>query len=249
MVRALTLPPDLGESAGVVVQDGCEIEGVGYYETDGSLKVAKAVFKAFSPTDQAAFILHEAFYKSDRLFEGATDSSNARHVNAALFSISVDDNGVLQLVLPVFGLVADAWGPGRLFDVILDSPLEIGTQIDFLAPTSLSYNFYDGDECWDYTAGRAYGVNSLDGPGLSGPGYPIQALSGNHRVQLYPTPNDNCIKLTFMVEIASPSTMGFQFSQVSSGAVYYSGQAQGTNYIQVALNVAVKATVAPIPIP
>jgi hypothetical protein len=92
----LNVPPDLGGDFGVVVPEGCALEAVGYYETDGTLKVSRAVYRALSLNDRAAFIVHEALYKIARDDGRASNSSGARQLNAALFSLDVPSSEIFK---------------------------------------------------------------------------------------------------------------------------------------------------------
>lgn len=78
-------PPDMGSERGVVVPAGCRLEGIGYYNEDGRLGVSADIFNKLTPTDQAAFILHEVIYKRARQL-GATTSADSRRFNAILFA-------------------------------------------------------------------------------------------------------------------------------------------------------------------
>lgn len=96
---ALSTPEDLGTGYGVVVPDGCMIEAAGYYEQDSTLKISTAIYAAFSPTDKAAFILHEALYKIARNRLQQTDSARTRQLNAALFASNVSSSVIQALSL------------------------------------------------------------------------------------------------------------------------------------------------------
>jgi hypothetical protein len=104
--RLIFLPPsvvlapgnDLGDEYGVVVEDGCQIEGVGFYEFDGTLKVAQPIYRAFSQMSRAAFILHEAIYKIARESSSVTSSALPRKLTAALFASNTNQKLVAELV-------------------------------------------------------------------------------------------------------------------------------------------------------
>ena len=98
---ALAASNDLGDEYGVVVKEGCALEGVGFYEDDGTLKVSRSVYNAFSETDKAAFILHEAIYKIARDTSGHKTSAPSRKLNALLFSgpTFTPDDVVMQNML------------------------------------------------------------------------------------------------------------------------------------------------------
>jgi hypothetical protein len=57
------VPSDLGEDEAVVMPTGCVLGAIGYYESNGILKISSDAFKSLSETNKAAFWLHEAFYK------------------------------------------------------------------------------------------------------------------------------------------------------------------------------------------
>ncbi|MGK5084475.1 hypothetical protein WDW37_14365 [Bdellovibrionota bacterium FG-1] len=108
--RMVFLPPgvglspgvDLGNDYGVVIPDGCRLEYVGYYESDGTLKVAQPVYRALSATDRAAFVIHEAVYKIAREYLGQTDSSHSRKFTAALFAGNNSEGDLIHLAQEVF---------------------------------------------------------------------------------------------------------------------------------------------------
>lgn len=77
---------DLGESQAALIPDGCELAYVGYFESDGTLRVSKTVFDKLSPTDQAALFIHEAIYLSARTIARAKNSLATRALVAYLFS-------------------------------------------------------------------------------------------------------------------------------------------------------------------
>lgn len=77
---------DLGSDYAVFAPEGCNIEPVGFYESDGTLKVATSIYNALPKTDRAAFFLHEAIYKLARDLAFKRNSSESRKSVAALFS-------------------------------------------------------------------------------------------------------------------------------------------------------------------
>lgn len=79
---------DLGKEYAVVVPEGCDIEPIGFYESDGTLKISRSVYSALSETDRAAFFIHESIYKIARDLAFKKDSSESRKLVAALFSTS-----------------------------------------------------------------------------------------------------------------------------------------------------------------
>lgn len=90
-------PEDLGGSYGIVMPDGCGVEGVGFYEADGTLKVSRSIYAAFSKTDQAAFIVHEALYKIARDRPTTDNSAASRQLNAAVFSTDVSSDVIQKM--------------------------------------------------------------------------------------------------------------------------------------------------------
>ncbi len=79
---------DLGEEYAVVVPEGCAIEPIGFYESDGTLKISRSVYNALSETNRAAFFMHESIYKIARDLSYKKDSSESRKTVAAVFSTS-----------------------------------------------------------------------------------------------------------------------------------------------------------------
>lgn len=78
------------------------IEPVGFYENNGLLKVSRSVFSALTPTDKAAFILHEGIYKMARNTSDKKDSASSRQLVAALFSKNAMPEQISQLLKNVF---------------------------------------------------------------------------------------------------------------------------------------------------
>lgn len=66
----LNKPRDIGENFPEVMQEGCDLEGLGYYTRAGELLVAKPTYEKLSETDKAAFILHEVIYFLYRQYHG-----------------------------------------------------------------------------------------------------------------------------------------------------------------------------------
>jgi hypothetical protein len=87
---SIAMPGDMGTNNPVIKPQACEVEGIGFYTADGKLRISRSVYAAFSNTDKAAFILHEALYQIHRELGGrggnVEDSQLARQMNAALFS-------------------------------------------------------------------------------------------------------------------------------------------------------------------
>jgi hypothetical protein len=79
---------DLGPSFPPVVPAGCDLEYIGFYQNNDTLKISKSAFDKMSPTDQAALFTHEAFYRMARTFSRQTNSENARRFTSILFSTS-----------------------------------------------------------------------------------------------------------------------------------------------------------------
>lgn len=80
---------DLGKEYAVIVPEGCVIEPVGFYESDGTLKISRSVYQALSETDKAAFFLHESIYKLSRDLAYSKDSSSSRQIVGSLFSTNL----------------------------------------------------------------------------------------------------------------------------------------------------------------
>ncbi|MGE3262284.1 MAG: hypothetical protein AB7K68_10940 [Bacteriovoracia bacterium] len=93
---ALNPSADLGKGIAIPVPEGCRLEGVGYYEDDGKLKVSRSVYQALSPTDRAAFFLHEAAYRLAREMKQQDDSKDSRRYVAAAFSPEVSNDFIKQ---------------------------------------------------------------------------------------------------------------------------------------------------------
>jgi hypothetical protein len=89
---------DLGRNYAVYILDGCRLEQVGYFETDGRLIIATSVFDHLSPTGQAGFLLHESLYRLTRALAGADDSASTRKLVAEFLSTSINTH---QLVADV----------------------------------------------------------------------------------------------------------------------------------------------------
>ncbi len=94
----LDAPNDTGNGHGVVKPDGCEIDAVGFYEDDGTLRVAQPIYYALSFTDRAAFLVHEAIYRIARESSRHTDSFLARRLTAALFAQNASIADVRKLL-------------------------------------------------------------------------------------------------------------------------------------------------------
>jgi hypothetical protein len=79
---ALQTSTDLGNDYAVYILAGCRLEQVGFYESDGKLRVATSVYDHLSPTSQAAFWLHETIYRFARDTADAPNSGKARPIVA-----------------------------------------------------------------------------------------------------------------------------------------------------------------------
>jgi hypothetical protein len=86
----MQVPLDVGSDYAPVIQEGCHLEAVGYYDISGELEISQTVLNKMDNTDQAAFYTHEALYKMDRLFGFATNSEETRQFNALLFSANAN---------------------------------------------------------------------------------------------------------------------------------------------------------------
>lgn len=108
-------PEDLGQQ-GIVVSDGCHLQGVGYYEGD-TLMVAKSIYNSFSETDKAAFIIHESLYLLARKFMGQTNSSSSRKLTGELFATDISSQEVQNNVIKSLGWRFGPVKPDRFFVV------------------------------------------------------------------------------------------------------------------------------------
>jgi hypothetical protein len=81
---------DLGDSYAALIPEGTQLQYVGYYEADGTLKISQTIYNKLSETDKAAFIMHEALYSTARLFSYADNSAGSRKFNAYLFSTTAN---------------------------------------------------------------------------------------------------------------------------------------------------------------
>lgn len=96
--KGLAPTTDLGKAYGVIIPDGSNPEPVGYYESDGTLEVSRSVYKPFSKTHRAAFIMHEALCELARDTAAANDTADCRKANAALFARNVDVETLAKLL-------------------------------------------------------------------------------------------------------------------------------------------------------
>ncbi|MCX6116431.1 MAG: hypothetical protein NT027_02730 [Proteobacteria bacterium] len=87
----LHLPSDIGTDHAAYILDGCRLETVGYYENDGTLRIATKVYESLTPTSKAAFLLHESIYKATRDLSGESDSTKARSFVAKFFASGIDE--------------------------------------------------------------------------------------------------------------------------------------------------------------
>jgi hypothetical protein len=98
---SLNAPSDIGESDATIIREGCRLEGVGFYNKEGVLRVAPATFNHFSNTDQAAFLLHESLYFTYRVWheqQARFTSEKARNLTAMFFSHKIDNQSVLSFL-------------------------------------------------------------------------------------------------------------------------------------------------------
>jgi hypothetical protein len=101
----ISAPSDMGTDYPIIHPSACNVEGVGFYTSDNQLKVSQAVYSAFSNTDKAAFVLHEALYLIDRqmgLHGGDGSSETARALNSLLFSTNPSVSQVSGMAADVF---------------------------------------------------------------------------------------------------------------------------------------------------
>lgn len=88
---SIHVPSDLGTGEAVPFPTGCEIEAIGFYQSNNRLKISTDAFQKMSETQKAAFYAHEALYKLYREFSQAYSgtplfSTATRKLNAALFA-------------------------------------------------------------------------------------------------------------------------------------------------------------------
>lgn len=83
---AIHTSADLGKEYAVLIKAGCHLETVGYYESDGPIKVVPDILNALDAQNQAAFYLHEAIYSIYREFAGDMDSARARQITSLLLT-------------------------------------------------------------------------------------------------------------------------------------------------------------------
>ena len=149
-----------GDSYGVVVPNGCELEAVGFYEADGSLKVSQTIYAALSPIDRAAFVLHEAVYRLARDTGNATTSETSRKVVAELLSTNVlpevatSDASRIFLKYPYAGFV-----PSALVPSTSDGKVHL-----FVTPSDPSQDYLVQFYCESYTQTDS-NVNHWSGTG------------------------------------------------------------------------------------
>jgi hypothetical protein len=137
---SLNAPSDLGESDGVLVREGCRVEGLGYYNTAGNLKVAPATYNKLSKTDQAAFLLHEALYLYYRGVAFVWDSSEVpRHLNAMLFAQDISSEEIAELFINNY--YSKEWNIVEKKILLPSERSNTGKLIVRLTPSNLLYEY------------------------------------------------------------------------------------------------------------
>lgn len=146
---SLNAPLDLGESYGAVVKEGCRMEGVGFYEADGTLKIARPVFSALSTTQKAALILHEAIYKIDRTVENAANSARSRKLTAQFFSTSLENNEILnELNELLTGRISNPTSTATFIAARLPRSGVFTVEMEIPEGTSVGMDGPWGTRCW-----------------------------------------------------------------------------------------------------
>lgn len=94
--------PDIWGDSAVVMPSGCTIELIGFYQKDGKLRVSPSLYKALTPMQQAAFLMHEAAYYLARRFprKSANEASSAevRELIALLAAKSAELRGQSEIL-------------------------------------------------------------------------------------------------------------------------------------------------------
>ncbi len=87
----INAPSDIGVDDAVLLPTGCSLASIGYYGSDGTLKISSDAFNQMSETQKAAFWSHETLYKIIRDNRNEKDvrpitSKSTRVLVAYLFS-------------------------------------------------------------------------------------------------------------------------------------------------------------------
>lgn len=131
IVHNMDLQP-IDDALVVAVPHGCAAEQLANYFDDKHILVSGDIWDALSKTDQAALVLHEAVYATERFF-GATNSQRARHVVASLFDPATkwveNKDGVPKTALTCF-----AKG-GAFFNAFKTGDHEWTLQFQMLGPS------------------------------------------------------------------------------------------------------------------
>jgi hypothetical protein len=133
----LHLPSDIGTDYAAYILDGCRLETVGYYENDGTLRIATKVFERLSPTSKAALLLHESIYKATRDLAAESNSTNARRFVAKLLANGFNDVDLTNDLNAVLSIARNPWTQNILIPVKSLSNSQIAVRVSF-------ERFYEG---------------------------------------------------------------------------------------------------------
>lgn len=78
----------------VVIEDGCEIEQMAVYDSQGVFLIRESLFDKMSARDQTALFLHEALFAIARFDLHAKQSTGARYLTAILLSSTLPAHDV-----------------------------------------------------------------------------------------------------------------------------------------------------------
>ena len=141
---------DLGGEYAVVVPDGCGLELIGYYESSGKITVAKSLYDQLRPTQQAAFILHEAVYKMARMVHQAENSASSRQLVAEFFAQASTFESLKSKIAPIY--FGSHFQP-LIFDDLENAKLTV--HIDHPTRPSYSYSHSVEAYCFDLAHSRS----------------------------------------------------------------------------------------------
>lgn len=232
---------DLGSDYAVLVPDGCALENVGYYEADGSLKVAPGIYSAFSMTDRAAFVLHEAVYRLARETSGFRDSALSRRLVGQLFASGGNPADRISLATALIYANSPYSDPAKVTTLVLD-PNQVGN-IDIKISPESDKSIFSRVVCQDYR-GFNNGLNE----------WAMSESTGS--VTLSPRPAWRCEQLG--VDVTEGRRLGahhvaFSYSLSVGGRVVSEGRvsadAEIVDWMQKRFFFAVSAPIPEIPSP
>lgn len=187
---SLQIGNDLGSEYGVLIKEGCSLEYAGFYETDGSLKIVLSIYDAFTPTDKAAFFVHETVYKLARETSGVNNSASSRKLTAALFAKNVSAESIEKMATDLFfqipGFEVNGQKMPESFAILKQGKDPSGIIELITSPTfEYDYNFevYCGD--WSRLEGGKSWINLL---GRGPESFEISDSEECHRLWLMVTP-------------------------------------------------------------